>query len=182
MLTKSAQRGGSQARRDEKVPSDDPAQLAELLLRTARRLQKSSIAEYGPIGMTRVQAGVLRHLEASARPLRMTEIAALLEVVPRSATTVVDDLERAGLVIRSADRNDRRSVLVSPTEKGRRLLRRIARARSRTAEATFARLSSSERAELTRLLATCCDCVVEHGSCSGGRRPQVSDGTKGGTR
>lgn len=183
MLTKSAAKTAPDTRPAEQTDGpEDLAQLGELLVRTARRLQRSSIAEYGPIGMTRAQAGVMRHLEASGRPLRMAEVAALLEVVPRSATTVVDDLERAGLVVRAVDRSDRRSVLVSLTDKGRRLLERIARARTRTAESTFSRLSGPERAELMRLLATCCDCGPDHGACASLPGAEPPSKEKGGAR
>ena len=114
--------------------ADDAAQLAELLVRTSRRLQRSSVAELGPIGVTGAQARVMRYLEAAGQPLRMADIAALLEVVPRTATTVVDDLETLGLVERAADRKDRRSVLVSLTDEGSLLLDEVASARRRTAE------------------------------------------------
>lgn len=138
--------------------ADDSAQLAELLVRTARRLQRSSMAELGPMGLTGAQARVIRYLEAAGHPVRMADIAAALEVVPRSATSIVDDLERARLVTRAIDPRDRRSILVSLTPEGALLLDRVAQARRRTVEATFSRLSSPERAELTRMLATLCGC------------------------
>jgi len=104
----------------------------------------------------------------------MADIASSLEVVPRTATTIVDDLESAGLVERAIDPHDRRSVLVSLSEKGRLLLDEIARARRRTAEATFSRLSPPERVELMRLLAVCCGpCGGPGGGCAPrGARPR----------
>src|ERR1039457_6052536 len=109
--------------------ADDLAQLAELLVRTSKRLQRSSMAELGPIGLTGAQARVVRYLERLAHPARMADIAAALEVVPRSATSIVDDLETAKLVTRAIDPHDRRSILVSLTDEGSRLLDRIAQAR-----------------------------------------------------
>jgi DNA-binding MarR family transcriptional regulator len=91
----------------------------------------------------------------------MADIAMALEVVPRSATSIVDDLEASGLVTRATDARDRRSVLVSLTGEGDLLLDRLAEARRRTAEATFSQLSAGERSELTRLLGLAC------GSCCG---------------
>jgi DNA-binding MarR family transcriptional regulator len=146
--------------------SEDPAQLAELLVRSARRLQRSSMAELGPMGLTGAKARVIRYLEAAGHPVRMADIAAGLEVVPRTATSIVDDLELARLVMRAMDPRDRRSILVSLTPDGALLLDRVAQARRRTAEATFSRLSPAERAELTRMLATLCDCGGPGDKCA----------------
>jgi len=150
---------------------EDPAQLAELLVRTARRLQRTSMAELGPMGLTGARARVIRYLEAAGHPVRMADIAAGLEVVPRTATSIVDDLEGANLVVRAIDPRDRRSILVSLTGDGALLLDRVAQARRRTAEATFSRLSSAERTELTRMLALLCGCGDTGGKCvTGGPR------------
>jgi DNA-binding MarR family transcriptional regulator len=147
---------------------EDPAQLAELLVRTARRLQRTSMAELGPMGLTGAQARVIRYLEAAGHPVRMADIAAGLEVVPRTATSVVDDLEGAKLVVRAIDPRDRRSILVSLTGDGALLLDRVAQARRRTAEATFSRLSPAERTELTRMLALLCGCDTGDKCATGG--------------
>src|SRR5271167_2886838 len=125
-------------------PSEDPALLAELLARTSRRLHRSSMAELGPMGLTGAQARVIRFLEGVGHPVRMADIAAALEVVPRTATSMVDGLEEANLVVRAIDRHDRRSILVSLTNEGSLLLDRLALARQRTAEVTFSALSPKE--------------------------------------
>ncbi|MGA2527633.1 MAG: MarR family transcriptional regulator [Acidimicrobiales bacterium] len=161
--------------------ADDPAQLAELLVRATRRLQRSSMAELGPIGLTGAKARVIRYLSGAGHPARMADIAAALEVVPRSATSLVDDLEEAGLVKRAVDPADRRSILVSLTRQGLLLLDRVAQARGRTAEVTFSPLSMTERAELRRLLSLCCGpcCGPEdHGGPTRAYRPRAS-GTGG---
>ena len=165
---------------DSAPNAEDVAQLAELLVRTSRRLRRSSMAELGPMGLTGAQARVIRYLVAVGHPARMADIAAALEVVPRTATSVVDDLERSGFVTRAIDPRDRRSLLVSLTDDGAHLLDRLARARRRTAEATFSPLSQRERGELTRLLGLVCGgcCAVkEHGP--GGAEGRHGRGNKG---
>ena len=97
------------------------------------------MAELGPMGLTGAQARVIRFLEGVGHPVRMADIAAALEVVPRTATSIVDGLEAARLVVRAIDPHDRRSILVSLTDEGALLLDRLASARRRTAEATFSR-------------------------------------------
>lgn len=131
--------------------------------------------------MTGAQARAVFYLERHGRPARMADIAAALEVVPRSATSVIDELEGAGLATRAVDPLDRRSVLVSLTPTGAALLERVALARRRTAEATFSQLSASERRELTRLLTVVCGpcCAApghgEHGAVRS-RRPRGNRG------
>jgi len=154
-----------------RAAAGDPSQLAELFTHTARRLRRGSIAQLAPLGMTYAQARALR-LVAAGPPLRMAELAARLEVVPRSATDMVDALERAGLVTRHADPEDRRSVLVGPTPAGRDLLERLEAARRDSAEEIFGSLAPSKRAALAALLdelcsrGACITCCQPHG-----RRP-----------
>jgi len=137
--------------------SDQPAvdlvqQLAELLTRASWRLRRASRAELEPLGLTFGQARALRLLSRMGESVRIGELAARLEVVPRSATTMIDTLEGAGLVARRADPTDRRSVLVGLTDHGAALLERLSRVRRASAEALFARLSAAERERLLKLL------------------------------
>jgi DNA-binding MarR family transcriptional regulator len=135
--------------------TDTALELAELLSHSARRLRLGSTAQLAPLGLTDAQARVLR-IVASAGPLRMADIAARLEVVPRSVTTMVDGVEEAGLIVRGADPGDRRSVLVSLTPRGHALLHRLERARRATADDMFGGLAGDERADLARLLGALC--------------------------
>lgn len=134
---------------------DQPAlDLADLVGQAARRLRRGSLAHLGPLGLTMAQARVLR--QVGAAPLRMAEIAARLEVVPRTVTPMVDGLESAGLVRRRPDPDDRRSVLVEPTAAGQRLLEHLSDARRATAAQVFASLDAGERKQLAALLRRLC--------------------------
>ena len=125
------------------------------------------MAELGPIGLTGAQARVDPAPRGRRSPVADGRHRRLVGGRAPDGHHVVDDLEEAGLIARATDPKDRRSVLVSLTEKGRLLLDEVAHARRRTAEATFSQLSQSERAELMRLLAACC------GPC-GCRQAQVA--------
>jgi DNA-binding MarR family transcriptional regulator len=144
------------------VSEDSSLELAELLSHTARRLRRGSTAQLAPLGLTGAQARVLRILARADRPLRMADIAAGLEVVPRSVTTMVDGVEAAGLIVRATDPEDRRAVLVSLTAAGQALLERLERARRATAEEVFGDLARDEREDLARLLGGLC----RRGGCS----------------
>ena len=139
------------------TPAEAPAadavgQLAELLMQATTRLRRGSAKELAPLGVTFGQARVMRVLARAREPMRMADLAAALEIVPRSVTTVVDALEEAGLVCREPDPHDRRSVLVAPTTAGHAALERMNRARRATAEDLFGRLTERDRATLLNLL------------------------------
>ena len=143
-------------------------ELAELLGHAARRLRRGSMAQLGPLGLTMAQAGVLRTVAGG--PRRMADIAAALDVVPRTVTPMVDGLEAAGLVARRTDPHDRRSVLVEPTAAGRRLFERLGRARRATAQQVFGPLSGPQRAQLRDLLGELC----AQGGCASCRENGVT--------
>jgi DNA-binding MarR family transcriptional regulator len=135
--------------------TESSLQLAELLSHAARRLRRGSTVHLAPLGLTMAQARVLR-LVADG-PLRMADIAARLEVVPRTATPMVEGLVAAGLVARHADEADRRSILVELTEDGRRLLARLHKARRASAEQVFGPLNAEQRTQLVALLGRLCE-------------------------
>jgi DNA-binding HxlR family transcriptional regulator len=99
----------------------------------------------------------------------MADLAAQLDVVPRSVTTMVDALAEAGFVARHADPGDRRSVLVALSDEGRRLLDGLDAARRDSAEAVFGGLDSDQRTRLHELLeelcarGACVSCCGPHG-------------------
>ena len=141
-------------RRPDDQTIDVIAQLAELLACTSWRLRRASRRELEPLGLTFGQARALRLLTRAGGSVRIGELAARLEVVPRSATSMVDALEAAGLVERTPDPIDRRSILVGLTDSGVDLLARLGRARRASAESLFARLDAAQREQLLKLLAT----------------------------
>lgn len=126
--------------------------LAERIWLISRRLRRAARASLAPLGLSDGQARVLRMLDRHGAPLRMSDIARRIEVVPRAATTVVESLEAKGLVTREIDPGDRRSILVRPTTDGAGILGELAKARDEAAAALFGRASAEQRAELLRLL------------------------------
>jgi DNA-binding MarR family transcriptional regulator len=83
---------------------------------------------------------------------------------------MVDALETTGLVVRLADPDDRRSVLVAPTAQGRTLLARLEAARRHSAEGIFGQLDPARRDVLAALLGELCEqggcvsCCTPHGA------------------
>jgi DNA-binding MarR family transcriptional regulator len=95
----------------------------------------------------------MRMLAAADEPLRMRDLSEMLGVAPRTTTTVVDSLERDGLVERVRHPVDRRAYLLALTELGRER-HREAEAVDRDALAlATGGLDQSERTRLRELLA-----------------------------
>lgn len=138
---------------DNAHPNASPefAELAELLTRASWRLRNNEREALAPYGLTFAQARALRVL-VDTGPIRIGDLAAALEIVPRSATSRVDTLEEAGLVVRSADPRDRRSVIIAATPRGQELVARLRAERKESAEALFAPLCAEDQRELRRLL------------------------------
>jgi DNA-binding MarR family transcriptional regulator len=131
------------------APEDTAEQIAALLDGLVRRQRRASKAD---LDVTHGQLRVLRTLDNADRALRLSELANQLGIVPRSATTVVDDLEAAGLVARNPDPDDRRATLVNLTPAGTKLLTTIRRHRRDAMVSLVERLEPSEQADLLRLL------------------------------
>ena len=83
----------------------------------------------------------------------MSELADLLRIVRRSATSVVDDLVAPGLVARRPDPDDRRAVAVELTPSGSALLAELDQRRRAVAGRLTSRLTPAELATLRDLLA-----------------------------
>jgi DNA-binding MarR family transcriptional regulator len=131
---------------------EDSAHLADLLHGLTRRLRHAQAERLAPLGLTPAQERALRTITRSGEPLRMTELADRLGVVPRSVTTVVDALEAAGLVRREIDPGNRRAIRLHLTDRGVAVREELRDARRQAAEDLFAPLSDAERTTLADLL------------------------------
>jgi len=81
--------------------------------------EDSIFAEYG---ITTEQFSVLAAVKSRGGSLRPTDLASILERSPNSMSMLVDRMVKAGLVRRTRDRSDRRTVHVSLTTKGENAL------------------------------------------------------------
>lgn len=132
--------------------TDLVAQIAEELARAFRRMRRGEMKELAPFGLTFATARVLRILGRAPEPMRIGDLAARLEIAPRSATSMVDALEQVSLAERRPDPSDRRSVLVVVTPQGRELLDRIGRTRLENARELFGALGEVQQGQLLALL------------------------------
>ncbi|GAA1561148.1 hypothetical protein GCM10009804_17490 [Kribbella hippodromi] len=132
--------------------ADDTAEQIAALLDGIVRRQRRGSREGFKDSVTHGQFRVLRTLDHAGRALRLSELAAQLGIVPRSATSVVDDLESAGLVARQPDPKDRRATLVDLTPAGRHILTTLREKRRAVMATQLARLTPAEQETLAHLL------------------------------
>ena len=122
--------------------------LAEAFWAVARRLRDTSQETLAPWAITPAQLRALRVLRRHG-VMRLSELSDRLRIAPRSATEVVDALEKRGLAGRRPDPGDRRATLVEVTDDGGSVLDAI---RGSEAERVFGRLSPADRSHLARIL------------------------------
>jgi DNA-binding MarR family transcriptional regulator len=85
-------------------------------------------------------------------PARLTAVAERTGFDPSTVSRQVADLERAGLLAREADPEDRRAILLQTTEKGSNLMRRLGTGRRKRMERLLSDWSAHDIEELGRLL------------------------------
>ncbi|ASN53643.1 MarR family winged helix-turn-helix transcriptional regulator [Sinomonas sp. R1AF57] len=88
----------------------------------------------------------------SGRKPTQRELSEFLVMLPSRVVAILDELERRGLVQRTADPRDRRSNVIVPTEAGLELYARAKEAVDAATEESLGDLTPKERQELARLL------------------------------
>ncbi|WP_371484701.1 MarR family winged helix-turn-helix transcriptional regulator [Kitasatospora sp. NBC_00315] len=127
--------------------------LVDELFATTHRLRifvDGRLREHGA-SVARLRA--MRVLARAGEPLRMRDLSDLLGNAPRTTTTIVDSLERDGLVERVRHPDDRRSFLLTLTERGVRCHREAEELDGAALAAATGALSAAERDQLRTLLA-----------------------------
>ena len=83
---------------------------------------KCEDAVFAEVGLTTQQHMVLLAIKYVNDPVTVSEVAHWLDRNPNGISTLVDRMEKDGLVKRSRDLRDRRSVRLSMTNKGKEIL------------------------------------------------------------
>ena len=120
------------------------------LLRAAEAVSASVNERLAARRLTSSQFGVLEAL-LHLGPLCQGDLAGKLLRSGASVTSVVEGLEKRGLVIRQRTEEDKRFVRVALTGKGRRLIEEIFPGHAKAVAGRFAVLPAGEQEELRRL-------------------------------
>lgn len=111
-------------------------------------------------GLSAAGRQALAVLEGAGRPLSPTTISERLLVTTASVTSLLDTLERRGLVARLRDPNDRRRLLVSLTEPGAKIVDQFLPEVVALQTAVMVGLSEVERRRLLRSLSAIHDAIA----------------------
>ncbi|MGW0082745.1 MarR family winged helix-turn-helix transcriptional regulator [Streptomyces sp. NPDC003393] len=127
--------------------------LVDELYETTHMLRQFVEARLREGGASIARLRALRVLARTEEPLRMRDLGEMVGIAARTTTTIVDSLERDGLVERVRHPRDRRAFLLRLTDEGLRCHREAEEIdRVALAEATAA-LTAEDRDRLRALLA-----------------------------
>lgn len=128
------------------------AQLTFAIRALAQRINDHANAWLAPFGLTAKKFNYLATVCSNdGDGMTILELGGLVHTSSGTVTTMINALERDGLVKRSVNRDDGRSVRIRATKKGRTAIERAWPVHHRNIEEMVADLSREERA---RLLAT----------------------------
>ncbi|MFJ3671398.1 MarR family winged helix-turn-helix transcriptional regulator [Streptomyces sp. NPDC090106] len=96
--------------------SSDP--LVDEMFATTHKLRTYVDGRLAEKGTTVARLRALRFLAHAAEPMRMRDLSDMLGIAARTATALVDALERDGLVVRLPHPTDRRAHLLALTDAG----------------------------------------------------------------
>ena len=107
-----------------------------------------------PLGLELFEYDVLSALRRQGKPFQLaaTELARQTGLSTGAMTNRIDKLETRGLVLRRPGEKDRRSVAVSLSQEGRRLIDAAIQLRLEAADDSLQGISKSERRRLADLL------------------------------
>lgn len=82
----------------------------------------------------------------------MKDISQYLNITPPSATTIIESMQKKGLIKRISEPKDRRSIKIILTTKGKDFLTKTHKAKFQVLKKLIAKLEDSEQKEFIRLL------------------------------
>ncbi|MEZ8017292.1 MarR family winged helix-turn-helix transcriptional regulator [Vibrio splendidus] len=127
-------------------------QNLEKIERFASKIWRTQVNEDPICQLSFNEYDYLKVIQASLEPIRLTDLAIEMQVTKPSATTMVQRLERKGLVERKASLEDARSKLVILTQKAEVGLEEESKIYQVMAQILESRLSAQESHQLNLLL------------------------------
>jgi DNA-binding MarR family transcriptional regulator len=143
-----------QWRRERPELDHAPIGIVGRLSRVAREIEARLEPVYRDHGLEPGWHDVLATLRRQGPPyqLRPSDFTGSLMLTSSGATKRLDRLERAGLVERAPDPDDRRGVIITLTEAGHELIDRVTEAHMANEHRLLEGLSAREREQLAGLL------------------------------
>jgi DNA-binding MarR family transcriptional regulator len=126
--------------------------LADLLMALRRKMSERMKTDPLKSELTFAQFEVLWFLDCAKEERSMESIANHLNIKPPSATSLIDRMEKDGLVSREKDPNDRRIVKIAMTAKTRKQFAALRKQREAAFTKLTSKLSVKDKKEFERIL------------------------------
>jgi DNA-binding MarR family transcriptional regulator len=143
------------------ISEDEIEQFERLVMRMIWRQHQRLGRMLGEWDLTLPRLLVLGIIDSRPDCCTMGQLADATEQCSATMTGIVDRLARMGLVERHRDPNDRRSVLVQLTERGRALVHATKEMRAARTRRVLSQFTPDERSEVIRLLQRTVDTLEE---------------------
>lgn len=137
-------------REEEDGSMDTASEFVKIWMKLTKDWSAQLEEELAP-QLTAGQLEVLELLQGNDL-MKPSDLLPYLETTPAAVTTLLDRMEKAGLVERRRDENDRRIVWIHMTELGRSEVERGLRVRADVANRSLERISSHNRQLLVYLV------------------------------
>jgi len=122
---------------------------------TASRIKKRADEFFRPFGLTDVQFNLmmlLSYQSGAKGGLSQARLSDMMLVNRANVTSLIDRMEKGGLVVRTADENDRRYNIVKLTSKGKKLLARVEPLYAQEVKRVMSSAGAAEQKKLVTIL------------------------------
>ena len=122
---------------------------------TATCIKKRAAEFLRPLGLTDVQLNVLMLLHHQSGPeggLSQAQISDMMLVNRANITSLIDRMEKAKLVVRTAAADDRRYNIIKLTERGKKIFARVDPLYAKEVKSAMVILKEAEQKKLIRML------------------------------
>jgi DNA-binding MarR family transcriptional regulator len=150
------------AEKTERAPGDEgtarrtTAEIASAMLSVARVMSQvrthDMLRKQANVGLDRGGAALLSKLFVEGQNIRLIDLADRLGIDPPAVTRKVQQLERAGLILRTTDPDDARACRLKLTRKGRSAIDRLLQAHEKWIDDLLRGWSQQDQEDFARLL------------------------------
>ena len=134
---------------NKKVPHQRIS-LEDLILAFRRKILEIMSKDAFHQGMTISQSEVLRLVGTGSQTMKY--IADALNITPPSATALVEEMEKKGLVLRKKDPTDRRVVSIVLTKKSQGLFKKVCESKKAVMNEMLSKLSEKDKKTFERII------------------------------
>lgn len=149
------------------TPSDESelrAHFGRLVANTARQWRRAVDIRLRPFGLTEATWLPLVHLARAEKPMRQTDLAALISLDNSSVVRLLDALQNAGLIERREEPSDRRVKTIHLTAAAHSVIEQVEEVSHNIRNETLAGISEAELKTTSHILKHICDVLAATGA------------------